>query len=272
MGKGLGIGVNNIYRRIKDIEIGVNGVAHRVKRGYIGVNGIARLFYEYENWYIPDGYAEGNIVAAYRFRDASSLDSALTNLVNPATYKLTKDSAPTWNKATGMTFPTGGTSGEGYGLVNTELWNRRLPFVILHFQRPSGGKRRLICNIGPGWHLSFGVYLPNGSAPHNIKLGIGAGRSTWFGGDGVTNSTDAYLGSDFRNHKLFYNNYEVGVHATDWSGSMAVNTGRILGGQMSYPSYANECALTITGAAFYAEPLNLEQFKSVQQKMVTNNL
>ena len=54
MGKGLGIGHTGVYRRVKDIEIGLNGVAHRVKRGYIGVNGVARLFYEYENWYIPN--------------------------------------------------------------------------------------------------------------------------------------------------------------------------------------------------------------------------
>lgn len=268
MGKGLGIGHTGVYRRVKDIEIGLNGVAHRVKRGYIGVNGVARLFYEYENWYIPDGYAESNIVAAYRFRDASSLDSALTNLVDPVTYKLTKDGAPSWNKATGMTFPMGGTAGEGYGLVNTELWQRRLPFVILHFQRPSGGKRRLICNIGPGWHVSFGVYLPDGSAPHGFKLGIGAGRTTWFGGDGAM---DAYIGVDFKDHRLYFNDHQAGVHATDWSGSMAVNTGRILGGQIS-PSFANETSLTITGAAFYTQAMSLEQYKSVQRKMAVNNL
>ena len=59
MGKGMGIGVNNLCRRIKDMEIGVNGIARKVKRGYIGVNGVARLFYSAEDWYIPDGYEIG---------------------------------------------------------------------------------------------------------------------------------------------------------------------------------------------------------------------
>ena len=34
----------------------------------------------------------------------------ITFVVAPVTYKLTKDGASSWNKATGMTFPTGGTA------------------------------------------------------------------------------------------------------------------------------------------------------------------
>lgn len=82
---------------------------------------------------------------------------------------------------------------------------------------------------------------------------------------------DAYIGVDFKDHRLYFNDHQAGVHATDWSGSMAVNTGRILGGQIS-PSFANETSLTITGAAFYTQAMSLEQFKSVQRKMAANNL
>lgn len=44
----MNFGVNDIARKVKDVEFGVNEIARKVKKGYIGVNGVAQQFYSAE--------------------------------------------------------------------------------------------------------------------------------------------------------------------------------------------------------------------------------
>ena len=79
MGKDIYIGVNGAARRIKDIYIGVNGVARRVTAGFEGVNDVARLFYQ-PVWYLASGLTNANVIAAFRFKGAGSIDIAMTDV------------------------------------------------------------------------------------------------------------------------------------------------------------------------------------------------
>ena len=111
MTKAMYVGVGDVARRVKKFYVGVNNVARRVVKAYVGVNNVARQFYTSDFW-MPGGISATNIIAAYQFKGAESENAALTNLVNPSTYKLTKQvesgTKPTWTSADGFNM-SGGT-------------------------------------------------------------------------------------------------------------------------------------------------------------------
>lgn len=66
-------------------------VARKVTAGYVGVSNVAHNFWKSGNWYTANGsIALSDILAAYKFKDASSDNEALTNLVNASAYKMNK--------------------------------------------------------------------------------------------------------------------------------------------------------------------------------------
>lgn len=92
------IGVGGKARRVKSIYVGVNGVARRVKRVYIGVNNVAKLVY-FTDWYTANGtIALSNVLAAYKFKGASSASEARTDLTGHG-YTL---SGGSWDASNGM--------------------------------------------------------------------------------------------------------------------------------------------------------------------------
>ena len=59
-----------------------------------------------EPWYIVTGITEENVIAAWKFKNAYTLEEALTNVnKNGITYVLTKSDGVTWTTGSGLFFP-----------------------------------------------------------------------------------------------------------------------------------------------------------------------
>ena len=69
------------------------------------------------DWYLPTGLLESNVIAAYKFVGQESEASALTNVNNGTSYLLTKSTGITWSSANGFYIP----ATAGVGLYNASL-------------------------------------------------------------------------------------------------------------------------------------------------------
>ena len=100
MAKGMYVGNSNIARRVKNLYVGNSNVARKVKKASVGVDNVARLFYT-SDWWIPSGISATNVIAAYRFKGASSETEARTDLSGHG-YTLSKANSPVWTSANGF--------------------------------------------------------------------------------------------------------------------------------------------------------------------------
>ncbi len=77
--------------------------------GAVGnVKGILAVLSRLRNpnrWYLTDGITEENVVAAYRFKGAATLQEALTNINDGTEYVLAATSGITWTTGKGLFFP-----------------------------------------------------------------------------------------------------------------------------------------------------------------------
>ena len=93
------VGVSGKAKQVKNVYAGVSGKARKVKKIYAGVSGKARLVYS-ADWWTPSGVAQSNCLAAYRFKGASSLTAANTDLSGHG-YNLSASSSQ-WTSADGL--------------------------------------------------------------------------------------------------------------------------------------------------------------------------
>lgn len=201
MAKVSGIGVNNIYRKSKDIEFGIADIARKVKRAYIGVDGIARLFYAFD-WWMTTGLSTANILAAYSFKGATSEAEALRDL--SGNNRNLTNSGVTFNSSYGFQIPGVITA----GLLNSALTTFESCVIRFSNVTPNDGSlgpsaplipmslTRFVAaglNYGSGWAKTFNpciiynnrIYYSTAGSVTNGVLGT-SGSSIFINGSSVS--------------------------------------------------------------------------------------
>ena len=111
-------GVSGTARIVRKVYVGVSGTARTVKKIYAGVSGVARLVY-FSDWWTANGtIAASNVLAAYKFKGASSASAARTDLTGHG-YTL---SGGTWDATNGFSGSLTNSSLPNAGVVTQLLF------------------------------------------------------------------------------------------------------------------------------------------------------
>ncbi len=218
-------------------------------------------------WYLVDGITEDNVVAAYRFKGAATLQEALTNINDGTEYVLTATSGITWTTGKGLFFPA---TIKQY-VTNTTLMSLKGTILTCAYGYSDMSTEQV---------TTAGVLLSTSSTPYKFLIANhGTGGDTYYYRPASipTSSTsktanymatrypNGVLAADWSSYKLYYNGLSQSLTSSGapygyWDNSSVFGTVNSDGhehGTMCLSALVfYNCTLTDTQHAQLAEQIN----------------
>ena len=235
----------------------------------------------YDKWYLADGLNEGNILAAYAFKNAANEISALVNINEYNSYPLVKsDSGVTWSKSEGFFIPS------NQFLNNEALYKLNPVTAILKFASIGGTDRtialhsRIIDNdANKGVALMINQAFATQSYIDHVIPKFGVVIRTGYGRPvaGYNSSIDTQagiLGATFNGMEvpsLYFNGTSLGITPTSYSEAITsyptLSGMKLIGGSPTTHGIADSTTFRIQAAVFLNVAITAEQHRQIANHM-----
>ena len=235
----------------------------------------------YDKWYLADGLNEGNVLAAYGFKNAANETAALTNINEYNSYPLMKSSSGiTWSKSEGFFIPS------NQFLNNEALYGLSPVSAIFKFDS-IGNKTQTIglhghiingnTNIGAAIFINQAYAIQSYSG--RVIPYFGAWTETGYGqpryGWNSTIETQAgTLGVTFNGTNkpaMYFNGTSIALQTTTASeeitSSPPVRNIKLIGGNPVYYGIGDSTTFRIKAAVFFNVAISAEQHRQLANQM-----
>ena len=235
----------------------------------------------YDKWYLADGLNEGNILAAYAFKNAVNETSALVNINEYNSYPLVKsDSGVTWSKSEGFYLPS------NQFLNNEALYKLNPVTAILKFASIGGTDRTIALhsriidndsNKGVALMINHAFatqsYIGHVIPKFGVVIRTGYGRPV----SGYNSSIDTQagiLGATFNGTEvpsLYFNGTSLGITPTSYSEAITsyptLGGMKLIGGDPTTYGVADSTTFRIQAALFLNVAITAEQHRQLANHM-----
>ena len=235
----------------------------------------------YDKWYLADGLNEGNVLAAYGFKNASNETAALVNINEYNSYPLVKShSGITWSKSEGFYIPS------NQFLNNESLYGSNIVTAIFKFtsigatNRTIGLHSRIINNdssTGVALMINQAFAIQSFSDVVIPKFGVvirtGYGQPV----HGYNSSIDTQagvLGATFNNiavPSLYFNGTSISLTPTTYSEEITnyppVSGIKLIGGNPTSYGIADSTTFRIQAAVFLNVAITADQHRQLANQM-----
>lgn len=235
----------------------------------------------YDKWYLADGLNEGNVLAAYAFKNAANETSALLNINEYNSYPLMKSSTGiTWSKSDGFFIPS------NQFLNNEALYNLNPVSAVFKFD--SIGNRTH--TIGLHGHIVNGddrtgvaVFINQAYAIQSYsgrvlpyfgvwsETGYGQPRYGW---NSTIETQAGTLGVTFNGINLpaiYFNGTAIAMQRTiddqEITSSPPVRNVKLIGGNPEYYGVAASTTFRIKSAVFFNVAISANQHRQIANQM-----
>ena len=235
----------------------------------------------YDVWYLADGLNEGNVLAAYAFKNASDANNALVNINKNTSYPLVKSNSDvTWSKSEGFYIPS------NQFLHNEALYKLNPVTAILKFASIGGTDRtialhsRIIDNdTSKGVALMINQAFATQSFLGHVIPKFGVVIRTGYGRPvtGYNSSIDTQagiLGATFNGivlPSLYFNGTPIGMTPTTYSEEITsyptLSGMKLIGGSPVTYGIDNSTTFRIQAAVFLNVAITAEQHRQIANHM-----
>lgn len=234
----------------------------------------------YDKWYLADGLNEGNVLAAYGFKNAANETAALRNINEYNSYPLLKPDGVTWSKSDGFYIPS------NQFLNNESLYN--LSPVSAIFKIDSiGSKTR---TIGLHGHIVNGdtstgiaVFLNQAYAVQSFSGRVLPYFGVWaetgygqpkYGWNSSIETQAGVLGVTFNGLNLpaiYLNGIAIAMQRTtadqEITSSPPVRNIKLIGGNPEYYGVSASTTFRIKAAVFFNVAISADQHRQIANQM-----